>query len=298
MLIICPNCTTSYQVDRSSLGPAGRSVRCVRCRNVWFAANTEAKSGIAAAHRAQIAQIPATASASEAPGAEPGPSHGSAQNDTPPLAEAGLAAPDNPPADPSPASEGPLVQSPPLAPIETGSAASVPSEGEDIETVAARRAKAQAKRRRKRFELPGLPTAIAALALLDVGLIGWRADMVRWAPQTAPLYAAIGLPVNVRGLVFTDVTVEAQTRDGVQALLVRGTVASTATRSVEVPRLRFAARNESGNEIYTWTALPNRRPLAPGDTLAFQSRFAAPAPETRDVLVRFFNRRDLRADIE
>ena len=37
MLIDCPNCATSYQVDTSSIGAHGRSVRCLRCRNVWFA---------------------------------------------------------------------------------------------------------------------------------------------------------------------------------------------------------------------------------------------------------------------
>ena len=37
MLIDCTNCATSYQVDASSIGAHGRSVRCLRCRNVWFA---------------------------------------------------------------------------------------------------------------------------------------------------------------------------------------------------------------------------------------------------------------------
>src|SRR5713226_5262964 len=36
MLIVCPNCATSYRVEPSSLGAAGRSVRCVRCRTIWF----------------------------------------------------------------------------------------------------------------------------------------------------------------------------------------------------------------------------------------------------------------------
>ena len=36
MLIVCPNCTTSYQVDTSAIGMAGRSVRCVRCKTTWF----------------------------------------------------------------------------------------------------------------------------------------------------------------------------------------------------------------------------------------------------------------------
>src|SRR4030081_486956 len=37
MLIVCPSCQTSYDVTAASLGEAGRSVRCVRCQEVWFA---------------------------------------------------------------------------------------------------------------------------------------------------------------------------------------------------------------------------------------------------------------------
>ncbi len=40
MLIVCPACATSYQVENSILGAGGRSVRCVRCRNIWFAGGT------------------------------------------------------------------------------------------------------------------------------------------------------------------------------------------------------------------------------------------------------------------
>src|SRR5262245_59287586 len=38
MNIVCPNCGTSYDVDASALGPGGRTVRCVRCRETWHAA--------------------------------------------------------------------------------------------------------------------------------------------------------------------------------------------------------------------------------------------------------------------
>ena len=54
MLIACTNCETSYQVAPSSLGPTGRSVRCVRCRQVWFAANTDAMAEIAQSHRDDV----------------------------------------------------------------------------------------------------------------------------------------------------------------------------------------------------------------------------------------------------
>src|SRR4051795_6880951 len=37
MHIICPHCTTSYAIDLATLGVAGRTVRCSRCRQVWLA---------------------------------------------------------------------------------------------------------------------------------------------------------------------------------------------------------------------------------------------------------------------
>src|SRR4051794_17888517 len=38
MQIVCPNCTTSYQLADAAVGVNGRSVRCTRCRTVWHAA--------------------------------------------------------------------------------------------------------------------------------------------------------------------------------------------------------------------------------------------------------------------
>jgi hypothetical protein len=41
--------------------------------------------------------------------------------------------------------------------------------------------------------------------------------------------------------------------------------------------------------------LPAKNVLTPGDTLSFRSRLASPPPEGSQVIVRFFNRRDLVA---
>ena len=65
-----------------------------------------------------------------------------------------------------------------------------------------------------------------------------------------------------------------------------------------MPRLRFAVRNQGGQEIYSWTALPARNVLLAGETLPFRSRLASPPREGQQVLVRFFNRRDLVAGIQ
>jgi len=194
-----------------------------------------------------------------------------------------------------------IADAPALAPVDQAEAApplDATPEGEDIETVAARRAKRNAARRRYHLPLPGLATGLLALIAINTALIGWRADVVRWVPQTASLYAAIGLPVNLRGLVFANVTTQKEAQDGVQVLVIEGKIVSASSRVVEVPRLRFAIRNDHGHEIYTWTALPTRSLLAPGETLAFRSRLASPPREGGDVLVRFFNRRDLVAGIQ
>src|SRR5438093_10862729 len=37
MHIVCPHCTTSYAINPSTLGPAGRTVRCSRCKETWLA---------------------------------------------------------------------------------------------------------------------------------------------------------------------------------------------------------------------------------------------------------------------
>jgi hypothetical protein len=193
-----------------------------------------------------------------------------------------------------------IVAAPTLAPIEQGDPTTPPRAlraGEDIETVALRRAKKKSSRG-LRWPLGAWPTIILALIAINGALIVRRADVVRWLPQTASLYSAIGLPVNLRGLVFADVTTKKEIQDGVQVLVVEGTIVSTASRATEVPRLRFGVRNEAGREIYSWTALPNRKVLPAGETMAFRSLLATPPREGRAVVVRFFNRRDLVADIQ
>lgn len=339
MLLSCPNCTTSYEVDRTSLGSAGRSVRCLRCRHIWFASNATAFADIANAHRADVAAL-AGVTAAPSPPAEPPIPYDSNVKPSPPLAaidaepvsETGAAYVDAPAAaDPiamplapamadaenfAPAPDATAVTPiDDLAVVESAEAAALaptddiappPSAdagardrtvGGDIETVAARRIARAAKRRHTR-SLQGLTTAILVLLAIITGLVAWRSDVVRGLPQTASLYAAIGMPVNLRGLEFANVKTESESQDGVPVLVVAGEIVSRSRHAVDVPRLRFALRNDSGKEIYAWTALPGRTVLTPGATLAFRSRLASPPGEGQQVLVRFFNRRDLAAGLQ
>jgi predicted Zn finger-like uncharacterized protein len=310
MLIVCPSCQTSYDVAADSLGEAGRSVRCVRCLEVWFAtpaAGDNAPIVNAAAASAQYQRGAATSQ--NAPGSGFAAGAPSADEDTvdPNLAAraAGLShvAFDDPSlgagARAARMDETDSVvayDAPPLAPEDETPAQVRPVVGaepaEDIETVAARRARREMNERGRRGRRPSVGVVIALLLAVNASLLGWRSDVVRAMPQTASLFAAIGLPVNLRGLAFTDVKTTKEMHDGVPVLLVQGTISNVARQPREVARLRFSMRNGAGREIYTWTTLPARSVLAPGDSLPFQTRLASPPTEGREVVVRFFNRHD------
>lgn len=134
-----------------------------------------------------------------------------------------------------------------------------------------------------------------ALFLANVIIIGWRSDIVAALPQTASFYGHIGLPVNLRGLAFDGVVTTIEQHEGVPILLVEGNVINTAHRIVDVPRLKFVVRNAARQEIYSWTAVPSRTMLPPGEAVLFRTRLASPPPDAHDLIVRFVTRRDLVA---
>jgi hypothetical protein len=164
---------------------------------------------------------------------------------------------------------------------------------ESIESLAAARSRREARSERFRWPLSKVGTIILVLALVAVGLLFWRTNLVRLLPQTANFYSSLGLGVNLRGLAFENIKISRAQHDSVGVLIIEGTIVSKASKPVEIPRLRFAIRNEKGQEVYTWTALPARAMLPPGESLPFRSRLSSPPPDTNAVLVRFFHRRDI-----
>jgi predicted Zn finger-like uncharacterized protein len=297
MQIVCPHCTTSYQLGSDAIGANGRSVRCVRCQTVWFAAPpVETVAAPAIVPEPEPAPEQAVAAHAE-PAAEP-PDSFAPPPDDPASPEALRPAGDDPVA----LAEIPIPAevAPPLAPDAGSGLPSAPAELDngppDVESVAARRSRAAARKRRSKWRIP-VPVVIVVLISACVALLGWRKDVVRYAPQMASFYSAIGLPVNLRGLAFTNVKIGNEIHDGVPVLVVEGTIVSLVSKPVEVPRLRFALRNASGAEVYAWTAVPSQPVLEPFETLPFRSRLASPPAEGHDIQVRFFTRRDAVAGL-
>jgi predicted Zn finger-like uncharacterized protein len=318
MLIVCPNCATSYDVDVASLRPDGRRVRCVRCRSIWHAELPRQEKLIAAAEALAPGAAEAAAATAEAAVATASPS---AQFDAganaaaelpaepvsdpfavPPLPDGAEAAEPAAAADESSVE----VESPPIAPAEPEGEHAPESEAEahlppnaelpeDIESVAARRYPLRSKRKRLQWPLSRLQSVILALIVANAIIVSWRDDLVRAMPQTASFYAWFGLPVNVHGLDFDSLGTTTEQHEGVPILVITGNIINVAGKTEIVPLLRFAVRNAARQEIYSWTAAPPRQMLPPGHGAAFHTRLASPPPDSHDVLVRFVNRSDLLA---
>jgi predicted Zn finger-like uncharacterized protein len=302
MRLTCPSCETCYEIAPDALGKYGRSVRCARCEAAWFAA--------ARAPAAAPADEPAlTAEWDDVPDAR----HddlGLGGDPAGPISHSTALVPVDPPAafdawyDQRPAI-GPAADAASMVPaMEWAPAAELPAvevaatdvPHDDIETVAARRAPPAVRRHASfRWPRPSVPLVILALTAVLAALIAGRTEVVRLAPQTAALFAGVGLPVNLRGLTFDAIKVSDETQDGAPVMVVEGAIVSASRTAVEVPRMRFALRNGAGVEVYAWTAPPIRPFLNQGETLPFRTRLASPPAEARDVEVRFLNRHDLEA---
>jgi predicted Zn finger-like uncharacterized protein len=330
MLIVCPSCATAYDVEPIILQRNGRQVRCVRCRTVWSVEMSGTDELLAAA--AALAPEAAGADDSEEGAAKgavsattyadlsgatewPDAAVDAHREESDPLDASEETGTDDDLAAGSPSMSGGSpgagapaeVEAPPIAPVDldTGRTpadidadhrdASAGAWHEDVETAAARRFPGGAARRGGYWALSRWQVAILVLIIVDAILIGWRRDFVRVLPQTASFYAALGLPVNLRGLSFDELATRMEARDGVPILVVQGDVLNDTGGTMEVPRLKFIVRNAARQELYSWTAVPSQPQLAPYQAEAFTARLASPPPGSHDVLVRFLSPRDFLA---
>ena len=249
MLITCPHCGTEHEVPADFMGPSGRKVRCRGCREIWQAAPTVPESE---------------------------PDATSLPTDAPETATVEVLPPEA-------AAETALEDAPQDAPQDVP-APRAPRRPTRNRTGAR---KAPAVPSRPRMMRAGL-TAAALLVAITL-LIALRAPIVRAAPQTARLYAALSMPVNLRGLDLGAFTSHLYTENGARLLVVEGAITNVTRQPRPVPALRFAVRDAKGAELYVWSAKPDKTELAAGETLSFRKRLAAPPAEGRNVEVRFLD---------
>lgn len=356
MLLVCPTCEASYQIDDSKIGSSGRTVRCKKCATVWFAtkplpepepfaAIDPSETGLLAA------DLPSNDPfASDLMGNDPlandplandslandflsGRSTSASRPGAGTMAEqAAIDAAQSFPFTPDPAGQGhkadaegmsgwgdASVQEDPQASLDTAgpdgekSAAvdgdlppasdqAVSLGGEAIENVAASSARVQKKGRdagkargkRLGLRLPsanGLksmaPYAAFAACVMAVFAVAMREPLARSAPWTGKLFAAIGLPVSMTAVSIVNVRSELSKLDKADVLIVEGELTNRGSHSVAVPPVRISVRDESGTEIYSWSADVLKPTLQGGETSPFRARLASPPSNGRSVAVRF-----------
>jgi predicted Zn finger-like uncharacterized protein len=278
MDIACPTCATAYDIDDGSVAETGRKVRCAECATVWRVF----RDG-----RSELMSAPAAAPAA----AGPAPS---TPIEAPPLAptEVDLAATAE-----LPAPTGDLlVESTGQADAAMPEDTKAPPRGKAKITQGGKASRSAKGRGLGGVLTPALITTIIAVGLLVASFV-LRDRLVRLLPQTAVVFAAIGMPVNLRGIDIRDVKSRMVDDNGVNVLVIDGNLVNTRDSQAHVPRLRFAVLGDRGQELYVWSAQADRSNLRPGETLNFRRRLAAPPADSRDIAVRFLSASDITAGL-
>jgi predicted Zn finger-like uncharacterized protein len=133
-----------------------------------------------------------------------------------------------------------------------------------------------------------LAFGLALLAALPLICLA-RASVVRAIPQTASLFARIGLPVNLRGIEIRDVVAFSNpAEEGRPAeLVVEGDLVGVARSDVAVAPLTVEIRDAGGRPVRTFSVPAPRAALAATETARFRASLPSPPADGRAVVLRF-----------
>ena len=267
-VIACPHCGTRYQVPAETLGSGGREVQCAHCTRSWLAMpGTEA------------APEPEPAPAADADRMFDGPTERDldaafAAAERLVAAAAAASAAEQ---EPRPAEDAP----PP------GPAPPPPGERTGARNGARRRKPLPATLPGARPRRLARLASIGLLALLAGGGIGCRTEIVRYLPDMAGAYAALGMPVNTVGLEFRDVSTVLALRSGANVMQVQARIYSVAPRLVAVPPVVVTLLDAHGVPLYEWSVTPQTRDLEPGEVVDFASQLTGPPAGATRVRLTF-----------
>ena len=129
---------------------------------------------------------------------------------------------------------------------------------------------------------------IAVVMLIAVSAVRYRQDIAVIWPQSAGVYARLGLKVNASGIDFRQVDYKRETEDGQVVLAVSGVIVNAGSRQLPVPQtVQVTLSDVSNHELYHWTFKPNATVLGPGQSIPFMTRLSSPPAAARHLEVRF-----------
>jgi hypothetical protein len=118
----------------------------------------------------------------------------------------------------------------------------------------------------------------AGTAILFLGsALLFRAPFVEARPSPERVFATAAPRVDSRSLSIQDVAASRIVVGQQPILMVGGEIANNSLRELSVPDVRVVLRDGAAREIFAWTVHPEEATLAPGASVRFKSRVAAPA---------------------
>lgn len=246
MILVCPSCDTRYKVDDTSLGEAGRQVKCARCGNVW--------------HAEPEAAPPPPIEAE--PSGEVYSGTGESWTDPEPAGD-----PDARTPPPAPA-EDLTVKRPPPLPTATGGARSMKPGGAGWALLG----------------LTVAGVLLAGYAARDQVIAAWP-PAAKLYDVLGVEHGGIQVMSDIAGggLVLEGVESSWDRSEDKVVLTVRGTVANHSNIERPVPPLVVWLAAEDDRKLHSWSLTVDATVLAPGESVAFETSIDNPADDAKRV---------------
>ena len=265
-LITCPNCQAQYKVGLETLGKDGRMVKCAQCQSDWMA---RPKVEVAPKENPSDLESNLVDEAAEKQ-LDQGFASGSEQVVQP-----------NQDAEPAGSN---IVAGPGMDMDQEVDAQTLARQRKDM----AKRQSLLIRRMPKaRFQRAMRLAGVIILALLIVGGVLFRENVVRTFPDLAGVYSSIGLGVNVFGLEFSNVQTLVSLKNGIEVIDISASISSVSAHQVSVPPVIVTLLDGEGNSLYEWSVTARAAIMLPGEIIDLDTHLASPPPNIKTVRLTF-----------
>ena len=137
----------------------------------------------------------------------------------------------------------------------------------------------------------GVGWAVLGAIVLAIVWAGayYRQGIASLWPQSSSLYAAVGMPVNTRGIKILSEYKDAhfETENGQDVLIITGKLVNISSRELSVPAIRASLIGADKRELFHWNFSAGVSTLHPGQLAAFRTRLPSPPAAARAIELRF-----------
>lgn len=321
MIITCPRCESSFNVDGNALGTTGRRVKCSKCSHLWHAlpdtpppeeeaptpdtAQAAAAAGMDAPDDDSVSAALDRILSENAPEASADPAAKDSEDGEAEADGDADAAPDFGESDDAPfpavdtddadhtgdtddqqAAEGESADSADGA--ESDGFPPPPSMlKEDREDNPLRRPPP----RRRAGGIMAVSLVALVVLIAGIGVAGFvmQSKIVMWFPASSKLYAMVGLEPDILGMGLRIVEPKPTKRleGDDEILVVEGQISNTSDKPISVPLMRGALLDENGKELHVWTFRAGKADALPGEPVIYKTEFRNPPPAAARLDITF-----------